>query len=706
MSDHATQPHPPRDLALSGLMAGLGFTAGAGGTLAVGWLLSHHLAGWPDLSPAGLWDWVHWSAGVWLGDAPGTGDWLPWLRVSGGLAAAVGSVVAGMAYRYAGPPAGEQHLRGRQLSTYVQHCARAMRDEAKLSGAGIKLHPSATISLDRETRGFLILGSIGGGKTQIINHLLQQIIARGDKCLIFDNKADFTSGLLGGESVALFAPWDSRGIAWNVAVDCVTKPDAEELAARLVPESNDPMWSNGARQILAALIINAQRSAPGAWTFADIAEAAGQEYEQLRAVCLSADPKLHLLLPDKPTKTTQSFLSQLVVFMSQVFSLADAWSDAGHGEPTQRFSLRNWLLAPDSSEQRTKILIMQAHGRYQKLAQAYIQSLISALASIVNSPDLPDSQERRVWLILDEFPQLGRIESIEKFVEIGRSKGIRTILAAQDINQIRAAYGNEWANALSSMVGTTIACRTQGAETPQWLSSLIGDRQVKRYSPTLSAPIGSMGGYAAAPQRTDNWITANEPVVSPDEFGLLGPGDAGVTALLISGSSFVYKLVWPFTKLPGSALPTLPAPWTQPGWPSSADQAAQTLASVEIEEGPSDASNTAPPVPRDNAQPTSPPARNPVMEAEQIGFNMLPLEIEPEAEPSKAEADENPAGEALKELAADLDLLPEPISIAVDLAEAIDQLQPPEVTATAPVPIAKKIKVRRRKTIEQEREQC
>jgi hypothetical protein len=316
-----------------------------------------------------------------------------------------------------------------------------------------------------------------------------------------------------------------------------------------------------------------------------------------------------------------------------------------------------------------------------------------------------------MWLFLDEFPQLGKVENIEKFVEIGRSKGIRTVLAAQDINQIRAAYSHEWANALSSMVGTTIACRTQGAETPRWLSELIGDRQVKRYSPTFSAPVGPMGGYATAPQRTDNWAVADEPVIAPDEFGLLGPGPGGVTALLIPGGSFVYKLTWPFTKLPGSAPPTLPAPWTEPGWPSTADQAAENLANIEITDPDSDdASNGAPQPPRDAARQPSQAASNPELLASQTGFDLLPPSSEPETgrEQSGAAETENPAGEALKELAGNLDLLPEPISIAVDLADAINQLQPPEVTATAPVPIAKKIKVRRRKTpaTEQEREQC
>jgi|GEM_PF-1771936 len=701
---NAPHPQPPRDLALSIALAGLGFAAGAGATLAAGWLLTHYLKSWPALDAGGLWEWARWSAAVWLDQAAGAGDWLPWLKASGGLAAAAGSVLAGLAYNYAAPPPGEQHMRGRRLSADARQCAREMAAEAKISGKGIRLHPQVQIGIDRETRGFLILGSIGGGKTQIINFLLNQILERGDRALVFDNKGDFTTGLLDLPHVSLIAPWDRRGVAWHVAQDCTSKTDADELAARLVPESNDPTWSNGARQILAALIVHAQRSATSDWSFATVATLAAQPYEQLRAACLAADPKLHLLLPEKPTKTTQSFLSQLVVFLGQVFNLADAWSSEGHGEEPKRFSLRNWLLDPQSTEQQTKILIMQSHGRYQKLAQAYIQSLISALASIVNSPDLPDSRERRIWLILDEFPQLRKVENIEKFVEIGRSKGVRVILAAQDINQIRGAYSREWTAALSGMIGTTIVARTQGAETPEYLSDLVGSRQVKRYSPTFSAPVGSMGGYAATPQRTDNWTVADEPVVSPHEFSLLGPGNGGITALLILGGSFVYRLTWPFTQLPGNARPTLPAPWTASGWPSAADQAAENLTKIEIAEAPDDASDTAPPVPRDDVRQPSLPARDPELEAVTQDFDMLPpLNVEPEPKPGEAE-DESPAGEILKNLAADL--LPELLATALDVAEIIDQLQPPEATATATVPIAKKIKVRRRRQQEKEHERC
>ncbi|CAI8830366.1 type IV secretion system DNA-binding domain-containing protein [Methylocaldum szegediense] len=591
-------------------------------------------------------------------------------------------------------------MRGRQVRNDIKTAQTESKEEIKISEPGINLHPNLQISRDRETRGFLILGSIGGGKTQIINYVVNQILSRGDKALIFDNKGDFTSGLLDQPGVRLIAPWDSRSLAWDVAKDCTTKADAAELAARLIPESSDPTWSNGARQILAAMIVHAQSNTPGEWSFADIAATASKEYEQLREICLAADPKLALLLPEKPTKTTQSFLSQLIVFMGQVFSLADAWSDCGHGGPVQKFSLRNWLLNPQAQEQQTKILLMQSHGRYQKLAQAYIQSLISALASIVNSPDLPDSRKRRLWLVLDEFPQLGKVESIEKFVEIGRSKGVRTLLATQDINQVRSIYSHEFANALSSMVGTVIACRTQGAETPQWLSSLIGERQVKRYSPTFSAPVSGLGGYAAVPQRTDNWLTTTEPVVAPNEFAMLGPNKNGVQALLLTGGEFVFKLIWPFSKLPGDNAPTDPAPWTQPGWPNAADKAAENIAQLDIDV---DTNN---PKPKTAAQPQNEPQHKktePREHAEEF-FDMLPVEAEANEEKKEESLFDKSAEEALGEIAENI--APEPIGTVLQVVDLVDKIQDAKTTAepTTPAPIHIKKRLKRKKR-EHEHEQ-
>src|SRR5699024_4505924 len=98
-------------------------------------------------------------------------------------------------------------------------------------------------------------------KTQILKRLITQIIARGDRLIIWDVKGDYTADFGRTKGAVLLAPWDRRAAAWDVGADVPGRADARELAARLVraPSSGAPdMWSNGARIILSAYIMHVQ----------------------------------------------------------------------------------------------------------------------------------------------------------------------------------------------------------------------------------------------------------------------------------------------------------------------------------------------------------------------------------------------------------------------------------------------------------------
>ena len=79
------------------------------------------------------------------------------------------------------------------------------------------------LSRKREVAHILLVGLPGGGKTVIINNVLQQILDRGDRAIIHDPKGDFSSWLPESESV-LLGPWDARSVAWDIATD-ISNPE-------------------------------------------------------------------------------------------------------------------------------------------------------------------------------------------------------------------------------------------------------------------------------------------------------------------------------------------------------------------------------------------------------------------------------------------------------------------------------------------------
>lgn len=498
--------------------------------------------------------------------------------IPGIITAAAASAGGYLGWLFDAPAPGIEHVRGRQVRMDTQSAAHFFKKDFEYSKKGIHIHPKIQISIDRETKGFLALGAPGSGKTIFLINILNQIIKRGDKVILYDNKGDFTQGLLGMPGVQLFAPWDSRSICWDIAGDNASRTDSYELASQLIQEGgNDPTWSNGARSILGALIAYYQKELPGKWSFQNLVDSLSAEYSVLRNHCITGNPIIARLLPEKPSKTTDSLLFNVVSYFNSICFLADSENPDGHGGPIKRFSIRRWLLdgGKTKTERETNILILQGHGKMANLTRDYIQSLIYSLAGLVNSPDFPDSKTRRIWLIIDEFPQLGKIDKIEKFLEIGRSKGIRVILAAQDISQIREVYSDNWANTLSSMMGTTIIGQVGGVETPDWCEKLIGTRWIKRYNPSHSGQDQGIGGMQNQ-TRTDNKQQTEEPVLAASELAGLGPTRHGVEVVLNPRSpDFIWRLIWPFAKLPGPGAPaSMPAPWTRPGWPAAIDAVA------------------------------------------------------------------------------------------------------------------------------------
>ena len=315
--------------------------------------------------------------------------------------------------------------------------AKACALECRAHGQGIALLPPYEMGRDRETRHFLILGSVGGGKTQTMLHMIIEAISRDDGVLVLDTKGDMMAGLPGMPEPLLVAPHDKRSLVWNVARDCSVKQDARELAARFIPPSSDPMWSQAAQEIFVACIVHLQATRGMRWSWSDLEAVVTADVATLTAHAINHNPNALRILAQPESKTTLSILTTFQTHMRIVSILAEAWRGSSAGG----FAIRDWLHNP---EPRRPLILQQDPG-YPELSHIWIGSMLGLLASAVGSPTLIESRSRRVWLFLDEFPQLPPIKQFPTFLELGRSKGVTVVIGAQDTAQIRAAYGPDQA---------------------------------------------------------------------------------------------------------------------------------------------------------------------------------------------------------------------------------------------------------------------
>jgi hypothetical protein len=348
----------------------------------------------------------------------------------------------------------------------------------------------------------------------------------------------------------LVAPHDARSLVWDVAADCSIKQDARELAARFIPPSSDPMWSQAAQEIFVACLVHLQATRGKDWSWVDLKRVVTAEVDELAAFARDHNPNALRLLDQPDSKTTLSILSTFQTHMQIVSVLAEAWSDPSAG----RLSIRNWLHRPT----RYRPLILQHDPGYPELSRIWIGSMLGLLASAVGSPTLTESRERRIWLFLDEFPQLPPIKQFATFLELGRSKGVAVVIGAQDTAQIRAVYGQDQAKSWFGMTGTKIITRINASEAAEDISRLVGEQEVERRTKSATRA----GGKTSITESTQREIRR---VITASELGSrLGPTKEGVRVLLIGLGEDVYELELPYLSLPKLREPIIPAGWTRP----------------------------------------------------------------------------------------------------------------------------------------------
>ena len=480
------------------------------------------------------------------------GGWFP------ALCAVVGAVVGGTIGWTISTRQNVRHLHGLHLYSDPRAAAKSFRP--LLGGPGVRVHPQVQIGMSAECAHFLILGGPGSGKTTALWTMLQDIVTRGDRVLILDFKGDFTRDL--PKPITLLAPADARGVRWALGQDIRTRLDASALAETLIPLGHgEPIWAQGARGLLVGLLSHLQTTKGTAWGFQDIAEAAARvlvDYKLLVSIIIKEHPPAKAFLMGADSKTTASYLGMMAGALTHVIELGV--SDYSIPKEKGGWSVQWWLRG---GYKGPKVAVLGWRPSSKELSQAFAASLIEQVVRQLS--DLPDCapSDRRVWLVLDEAAQLGKVPSISDALVTLRSKGVRVVLGLQSIAQVEQSYDKQTLSIWSGATDTKILCRLKSKEDQRFASELLGKRTVERYSHQISQSYGTGG-----PTRSGSWHRAEEPVMPEADFGhKLGPTKGGVRALVFAGgASGAALLDWPFHQSPSPQIraPRVQARWVKP----------------------------------------------------------------------------------------------------------------------------------------------
>jgi hypothetical protein len=485
------------------------FIAVAAGCFFMGWNATRFISSW------------------WHGRLNANGNLLA--LVAQAFALACGLAAACSAVR---PSDGTVHNSGGRLFAGRDAARRTRRDGNEKSLFKVAgLH----FNLDRLRRSFLIFGSIGSGKTQVIWNLLKALYANGFRMLVVDGpKGDYSAGMPPEWMPLIVAPW-SDGPAWDVAADCPTRNHAMELAAVLVAEGRDPMWSNSARSILIACLCCLQETRGQAWGWADLYRLTTLPAEQLFELAAVHYPPAAEILRDPESKTTQSILINLSAYLQPVGELAVAWKNK-----KERFSFTGWWAAPEGKG--PQVVVLQGSAEFSQLAGAYIAGIVKMLAAQTASPAFPESKTRKNAVVIDELAQLPKIGGFEKFFEIGRSKGCSAIVASQSPAQVQKIWGELELKSWSGMIGTKVFGRTLGQDDQAFAVRELGEREIL-------VPQSTVSSGAAGTSETRAWRKERLPVVRAEDLADLGPTREGVETFVGGFGQDVLRVTFPYVSL-------------------------------------------------------------------------------------------------------------------------------------------------------------
>lgn len=387
----------------------------------------------------------------------------------------------------------DEHIRGAEMSD-----AKTLKKMLRGKPSNFSLG-GVPIPTEIEPVHFLFAGGIGSGKTLAFRQALEAIHRQDQRAIVADPGGEFLTTFFRGDDVIL-NPFDGRGAGWSPFAEMRGAWDAERLAKSIIPdgrESGDD-WNLYAQQLFSGVLERL-------WSQGNATNG-----ELVRILTIAESPEIRELVAGLPAQ--RMFETGNEKFLASVLSIIGsyakplAWLDPAAGQHS--FSIRNWV------ENGTRGWIFLSY-RDDQLAS--LRPLIAAWIDVVASAilTLPENRERRVWLALDEFAGLGRIQSIEPFLTKARKSGGCALLGLQAISQLHDTYGPKKAQTLLSCLGTWLVLRQSDSETAEAMSLYLGDREVLRQNES-----GSKGGDGSG-----NWseqITKTR-LIMPAELQRLAP---------------------------------------------------------------------------------------------------------------------------------------------------------------------------------------
>lgn len=394
----------------------------------------------------------------------------------------------------------------------------ALRTAADLSGVVFGKQGGKYATMPETTDGhILVVGGAGSGKTAAI--AIPTLMSWKDRVFAIDIKGELyekTKKARSGEQIKVFNPTDRNACGYDPFYVLRHTDDlsgeARSLALSICPlpaDVKDPFWIKAAQNMLTGFIV---------YLFGQ-----GLSFAESMKFIKSQPVKQLIALIMKDTAPEAD---KARVEISQFDGMDDKTLSGVFTELSNHIT----IFATDDNLQRalsgdknciTPADLENGYDIYCCIPEYKIDQWKDLLGMICNQflkafERRADGKNTPILFLIDEFPRLGKIETISNGLATLRSKKIHIALVVQSKSQLNAIYGKDIAEVIADNCSYKAILKASEPNTQEWCSKLVGTYDKAKKSSNYNADIMGIGKGQGTSQTTEE-----KRIIKPEEFAYL-----------------------------------------------------------------------------------------------------------------------------------------------------------------------------------------
>ncbi|MBI2275739.1 MAG: type IV secretion system DNA-binding domain-containing protein [Dechloromonas sp.] len=372
-----------------------------------------------------------------------------------------------------------------------------------------------------EARHFLIQGTTGAGKSQVIYSMVKDARKRGDRGLVMDIGGAYLKRFRRPGDLVLSAD-EQSSTRWNPFAEIRHRRDFATLAAAAIPDGKGESagWNDKARVMLSAVMQG-------------LHDRGEHSISRLVYLCCTAEKKelapllagtsAAVLVQDGNDTMMQNVRGIITTYIQPWTYLPDG------GE----FSIKHWI---ERRQPGQWLFITYDDGQLKAIRQLLATWLDLAIAETLC---LDPETAQPTWFVADEFDSLGQVSSARDALTKMRKYAGRCIFGMQTVAQFWSTYGRDGAQVLLSCLSNKLILRAGDPDTAEYCSKSLGDEELLRSEQSKSRR--GLFGLGGDPSKTNaerhvtqRVVMASEIENAPDLTGWLNlAGDLPVAKVKI-----------------------------------------------------------------------------------------------------------------------------------------------------------------------------